>query len=91
MTTAPTSTTFATQQTPIHHAVAFSYNAPTTCGRTEQPKPSAELWDNVTCQACLALRCAYAFAEKPEARCTGVVGHQGKTPHRAQWLRMDGE
>lgn len=47
------------QVEPIHHATVFGpagYASPTTCGRTEQPKPSASEWRFVTCFACLALR-----------------------------------
>lgn len=45
------------QAEPIHHNTVFGpegYAAPTTCGRTEQPKPAASDWKLVTCPACLA-------------------------------------
>lgn len=38
----------------IHHASRFGYSEPTTCGRTEVPKPASSEWRYVTCSACLA-------------------------------------
>lgn len=43
------------QAEPIHHATVFGaagYDTPTTCGKTDQPKPSTTHWQYVTCPAC---------------------------------------
>lgn len=73
----------------IHHATVFGRAgalSPTTCGRTEVPKPATDVWASVKCDACLARRCAYLIGDK--ARCGGVSGTQHV--HRAPVLTMDG-
>ena len=40
----------------IHHASRTGYSEPTTCGRTEVPKPVTDVWANVTCGECLRQR-----------------------------------
>jgi hypothetical protein len=40
----------------VHHATTFGRAgalSPTTCGRTEVPKPATDDWLSVTCAACL--------------------------------------
>lgn len=49
------------QQSPIHHSTTVGYDSATTCGRVEQPKPSAAEWRYVTCPACLDLAPATAI------------------------------
>lgn len=39
----------------LHHATRFTFDAATTCGKTDQPKPATDEWRYVTCPACLKL------------------------------------
>jgi hypothetical protein len=38
-----------TSREPIHHATRFSFQAPTTCGEIDTPKPAAGDWRFVEC------------------------------------------
>lgn len=44
------------QTEPIHFKTVFTWEAPTLCGKSTQPKPSASDWAYVTCPRCLEAR-----------------------------------
>lgn len=77
---------FVDQKEPIHHASAFSYDAPTTCGRVEQPKPAALEWHYVTCRRCLALapEIVHARRDSDVAALCGAAPGQGGSTRRSQ-------
>jgi hypothetical protein len=43
------------QREPVHHATVFGYSTPTTCGKTDQPKPCTNNWRHVTCDRCVGV------------------------------------
>jgi hypothetical protein len=52
------------QQEPIHYQAREGYDEPTTCGKTDQPKPAGD-WPVVTCAACLSRRHLVEAGFKP--------------------------
>jgi hypothetical protein len=59
------------QAEPIHFAAREGYDAATACGKTTQPKPATDEWENVTCSHCFSiglLKTAWAAADRFESR-----------------------
>jgi hypothetical protein len=64
---------YTTSREPIHHAVRFSFDTPTTCGKQNVPKPAASEWRYVDCPKCLALKPPEVHA-KPSAEGASLCG-----------------
>lgn len=78
---------FTTEREPIHHATRLGYHTPSTCGKTDQPKPSSVDWWYVTCPRCLALAKPNVHARKTPtaiALCGAARGEGGSTRKRSE-------
>jgi hypothetical protein len=84
VSTAPIDPDYVGQREPIHHARIFGFDAPTTCGKVDQPKPAALEWRYVTCPRCLALVVHARQAPDTTALCGAEAGEGQSTARRSE-------